>query len=576
MCSKESWSSYCCTCCTDEPPAKGDYPPPIPMVTRQPTPTPAPERVPPPPHSEGQPSQELPLVSQSSPRPSSSNALGVLQDPPTDSPQTTPTLDQPTPSPVVDKPLESTSTIKPSAGAGLATGPGGPAFFSNANYVQLNGDLNYTEVHGKAVAANDSTVNAGWQVLVANTAENALCDSSNRRDLSKPDLSARDPIVKECITWIHTQDTTRILCITGTEGVGKTDIQQALADECEDLKIPSSSFFFSSSDPTRNSLSNVVPTLAYQLGHRNPALKRTIATVVHNDPLIFKKTVRQQLDALVVVPALLHLAQNGSVTPVEGKGAEEFYPYAILLDCLDQCHGEARQHDLVLAIKHCILERETPFRVVITSKPDAAIRHYLLYGSSAHHIDLNARLAKPGSSSRTGSLPSEVATESPGPSAQSSPIRRWTHLSDGGSSSNMGDPRSIESLRSTPQALTESPWSHMSNVTFESVDELVTATPGSSRSSKLADWIRLSDTGFKAPAPVEGSDSPGPSSPKSVPGGLALSLNVGPTIVEEPESTPGEALMPMELSQRTPGPQGESMDSIMKAVLDAMQSSAVT
>ncbi|KAJ2929823.1 hypothetical protein H1R20_g7264, partial [Candolleomyces eurysporus] len=88
------------------------------------------------------------------------------------------------------------------------------------------------------------------------------------------------------------------------------------------------------------------------------------------------------------------------------------FPYAILIDGLDECKGEPevtaepthvdvddrhqaedRQAELLAAIKHCILDKDLPFRVFIASRPEWAIRTALeprgYLREVAYHIQLS-------------------------------------------------------------------------------------------------------------------------------------------------------------------------------------------
>jgi hypothetical protein len=176
----------------------------------------------------------------------------------------------------------------------------------------------------------------------------------------------------------------RLLCMTGAAGEGKSALQQTIAERCEGSGILGSAYFFANTDPTRNTISTVVPTMAYQLGSHNPALKQAIGAAVAQDTIIFKKSLRTQMDSLIVRP--LRYLQ-------EGAGLDlATLPHAILIDGLDECRGEDRQEELLTAVRVCLLSDHLPFRVFIASRPELAIRTALAPGGHlhavAHHIQL--------------------------------------------------------------------------------------------------------------------------------------------------------------------------------------------
>jgi hypothetical protein len=173
--------------------------------------------------------------------------------------------------------------------------------------------------------------------------------------------------------------------MTGAAGSGKSALQQTIAEICGRNKTLGSSFFFSATDSSRNTLKAVVPTIAYQLGSANVMLKRWITIAVENDRLIFSRSLKTQMSALIVQP-FKRLKMD------LGLGVNSL-PYAILIDGLDECKGEERQAELLTVIKECFLESDLPFRVFIASRPEWAVRTALepggdLYGK-VYHIQLS-------------------------------------------------------------------------------------------------------------------------------------------------------------------------------------------
>jgi hypothetical protein len=170
--------------------------------------------------------------------------------------------------------------------------------------------------------------------------------------------------------WIEDREAPKqLLCMTGAAGAGKSALQQTIAKKCSESNILGSAFFFSVQDPTRNNLSHIVPTIACQLGLHNPHLRDAIAKVVDDDPLVFKRQIKAQMNTLVVTP-FKRVCASGDLDP-------NTFPYAILIDGLDECSGEANQAELLSTIKHCLLENDLPFRIFVASRPEWAIRSAL-------------------------------------------------------------------------------------------------------------------------------------------------------------------------------------------------------
>ncbi|KAJ2927717.1 hypothetical protein H1R20_g9381, partial [Candolleomyces eurysporus] len=229
---------------------------------------------------------------------------------------------------------------------------------------------------------------SGWERLLQNTAPNALHDSKYRFDPPKCDEDTRVEVIEELVGWIQDRESPqRLLCMTGAAGSGKSALQQTVAEKCSRLNILSSTFFFSSSDPTRNTVSAVIPTIAYQLGSNNTTVREAISAAVTKDPLIFEKSLATQMNNLIVNP-IEGLSQQIS------KSELAALPYAILIDGLDECTDEQRQAELLETIDDCLLQNDTlPFRIFIASRPEWAIRSALedtgYLHQKAYHIQLS-------------------------------------------------------------------------------------------------------------------------------------------------------------------------------------------
>ncbi|RXW20070.1 hypothetical protein EST38_g5779 [Candolleomyces aberdarensis] len=210
-----------------------------------------------------------------------------------------------------------------------------------------------------------------------------------RYDAPKCDEDTRVEVTSEIMEWIQDREgPQRLLCMTGAAGAGKSALQQTIAEICEKGDILAISFFFSVADPSRNTIKAFVPTIAYQLGRRNPDLKRRMKHAVEDEPLIFSQSLQAQMDALIVGPFK-------NLRDMETNVDFRTLPYAILIDGLDECKGEDRQAELLTAIRRCLLADDLPFRIFVASRPEWAIRTALLSGGHLHtlayHIQLSDR-----------------------------------------------------------------------------------------------------------------------------------------------------------------------------------------
>ncbi|RXW21506.1 hypothetical protein EST38_g4350 [Candolleomyces aberdarensis] len=229
---------------------------------------------------------------------------------------------------------------------------------------------------------------SGWKLMLDATAPNALYDSANRFDPPKCDEDTRVEVIQEVMDWMHDRGSPqRLLCMTGAAGSGKSALQQTISERCSEEGILGSTFFLSSTDPTRNTASALIATMAYQLGSDTVELRREMGTVVARDPLIFSKSLKTQMEKLIVAP-FEYLRRNSEESELSAL------PYAMLIDGLDECTDEERQAEVLFTINECLIKNKNmPFRIFIASRPEWAIRSALeedgyLY-QVAYHIPLS-------------------------------------------------------------------------------------------------------------------------------------------------------------------------------------------
>ncbi|TEB30625.1 hypothetical protein FA13DRAFT_1792210 [Coprinellus micaceus] len=236
-----------------------------------------------------------------------------------------------------------------------------PSLFANANNFHLQ-NLNYYQV------SSPSRSETGWKLLLEHTTPSALYDSRARFDPPKVDKHTRVEVMERLTTWIEDRESpTRLLCMTGAAGAGKSALQQTIAERYAESGALAASFFFSCSDPSRNNVSAIVPSIAYQLGLRHPYLRQWIGEAVDDDHLVFSKSLRTQMDALVVRPVEHFRAQMG---PAKFSSL----PYLITIDALDECLDDQHQADLLSVIHTSLLRDNMPFRIFLASRPELTIR----------------------------------------------------------------------------------------------------------------------------------------------------------------------------------------------------------
>ena len=163
--------------------------------------------------------------------------------------------------------------------------------------------------------------------------------------------------------WINgkASSDTQLLWFYGPAGAGKSAIVQSLAEICEKRKLLLASFFFSRTDPTRNTVNPLAATIAYQITNVIPATAGFIENAVDRE--LFTQLFETQLMNLVVQP----------ITEFAKQDAAEHFPHLIIIDGLDECFDPNTQAEIVSSISKLLHSDATkPFllRFLIISRPE--------------------------------------------------------------------------------------------------------------------------------------------------------------------------------------------------------------
>ncbi|RXW14353.1 hypothetical protein EST38_g11500 [Candolleomyces aberdarensis] len=219
-------------------------------------------------------------------------------------------------------------------------------------------------------------------------AAGAFHNSDERCDAPKCHPETRVAVQDEVVGWICDRDSDgdpkEIMWVTGPAGSGKTAIMGSVADTCQRKGILGATHFFSSFSGSANRRSKrfLVPTLAYQFVQHKAMTQVTdrILSAVEHNPAVFDHKLEVQLDQLILEP--LRACQ-------EGRSA---WPKVIIIDGLDECeavqyHDEAQssaprrskeddQIEILSVLKIAASDPDFPFRIVIASRPEHAIKRF--------------------------------------------------------------------------------------------------------------------------------------------------------------------------------------------------------
>jgi hypothetical protein len=226
--------------------------------------------------------------------------------------------------------------------------------------------------------------------LASHIAAGALHDSDERCDAPKCHPETRVAVRDEIYSWIvhgdpvPEQKMVNIKWVTGPAGTGKSAIMGSLADTCKENGVLTVTYFFpSSAPPQRRTKGAFIPTLAYQLAQYLPGFKDAMAHSMQHDPLLFKKNLRAQMEAFVLIP----------LRRVADKSAR---PGVVLVDGIDACEAgqyydthapssrgpkgrrtkDEDQLEILQVLREASLDPAFPFRIVIASRPERVFRQF--------------------------------------------------------------------------------------------------------------------------------------------------------------------------------------------------------
>lgn len=162
--------------------------------------------------------------------------------------------------------------------------------------------------------------------------------------------------------WIIQSEHRRewLLWLNGGAGAGKSAIMQSIAEQCVQAAIAIASFFFFRSDPSRNTITPLVATLAYQLIQSIPETSDDILLTIERNPLIFDQSLEFQLQQLIIQP-LLHMPPHLQRL------------FVIFMDGLDECNDRVHQSNLIKVLGHVLSSRNLPIVFLIASRREPQI-----------------------------------------------------------------------------------------------------------------------------------------------------------------------------------------------------------
>ncbi|CAE7123852.1 unnamed protein product [Rhizoctonia solani] len=173
----------------------------------------------------------------------------------------------------------------------------------------------------------------------------------------------REAIQEGLRNWTVNPDAEKIYWMNGMAGTGKTTIAYSYCQWLESTHRLGASFFCSRISSTCRSLSQIVPTVAYQLAHFSPAFRSRVCGVLNDDPAAGQLNVVQQFEKLVYKP-IIHTKE---AIPED---------VVIVIDALDECDDNYSIRLLLDVLLR--FAEQLPLKFFVASRPEPAIRDRMM------------------------------------------------------------------------------------------------------------------------------------------------------------------------------------------------------
>ncbi|KAF9521545.1 hypothetical protein CPB83DRAFT_865421 [Crepidotus variabilis] len=207
----------------------------------------------------------------------------------------------------------------------------------------------------------------GFNLLLALCSPGALLNSRERYDPPRCAEETRTAILDTFLGWVESHvgaSNSSMAWLRGPAGGGKSAIAQTLGELCQEKGLLAASFFFSRTGSIeRSDAERFIPTIVSEIMRLFPELKPHVIAAVNCDPFLFSKSLRYQLEELLVKPLrAISPSQSGEVAP-----------RLVIIDGLDECSDQEAQISLVEAIADAISRLPRPVCFFVASRPESHI-----------------------------------------------------------------------------------------------------------------------------------------------------------------------------------------------------------
>ncbi|RAH46751.1 WD40 repeat domain-containing protein [Aspergillus brunneoviolaceus CBS 621.78] len=196
-----------------------------------------------------------------------------------------------------------------------------------------------------------------FQISKLPVAAEAIYGSFERRYEELCFEGTRIEKLEKIVSWVDDPEGEQFFWLNGMAGTEKSTISRSLAKLFTARGILGASFFFDGRRTECVSPKQLVPTILYQLTTLLPTLKVEIQAVLEKDSILFTKTLREQIDC-VLVELLKKL-------PVDQRQILIF-----IIDAMDQCRDKRDTKQLLRNLVRVRGVGALDLRFFITRRPE--------------------------------------------------------------------------------------------------------------------------------------------------------------------------------------------------------------
>lgn len=211
----------------------------------------------------------------------------------------------------------------------------------------------------------------GLEILMNSASPNAFYDSAANQLPLSHNPAARS-YKSDALDWIGNKSSTSMMWFSGGSSSLTSSIARSTAEFCGSVQQKKllTTFFFSKSDPSRNSAKHFVASLAYGIIQSIPISRTAITQAVEDDPLMFSGSIEKQFEKLIFEP----------LNQLDLTHQDSALPYLIIIDAFDECEGASARTQILHLFERFYTARlnghqrnRPPWKILLTSKPDQTI-----------------------------------------------------------------------------------------------------------------------------------------------------------------------------------------------------------